>query len=45
MNVSVAQVVKAQASFLMEHIAFERGFNPCKRPMFFQDEGGENREL
>ena len=25
----------------MENIAFERGFNPCKRPIFFQDEGGE----
>ena len=41
----MAQVVKALASGVMEHIAFMRGFNPCKRPIFFQDEGGENREL
>ena len=44
-NVSVAQVVKAWASSLSKCNVFERGFNPCRRSIFFQDEGGENREF
>ena len=39
-RVSVAQVVKAQTSSSMNNIAFERGFDPCKGQIFFQDEGG-----
>ena len=41
----MALVVKMKATVSVKQIAFEREFDPCKRTIFFQDEGGENREF
>ena len=38
-RVSVAQVFKAKAPSSLVQIIFERGSDPCKKTIFFQDEG------